>query len=373
MNDTDRSVAKGNSLFKSNSHGGGVAVYGASGHTGRFVVDEIERRGLRAIRIGRDLQKLAATGDAERHGPARVARVDDEASLDAALAGAALVINCAGTFFDTAIPVIDAALRARIPYLDVAPEQAVVRSVFATRHDAASAAGVPVLPAAAFYGGLADLLASALVSDADRIDSITVAVGLDTWHPTLGTRLTGQRNTEPRVVQHQGRLEEAATPPPAGLWDFPEPIGRREVVLMPLSEVITLASHLDADAIESWMNVEPLRDLRDVATPPPEPTDDARRSSQRFVMDVVVNIGGERRRASASGRDIYHVSAPIVVEAAQRLLGGDAELAGGVYALGAIFDARSFLSALGASAMDVSYATLSHPLLEKDQDQAHGE
>ncbi len=353
-------------MFKSNSHSDGVAVFGASGHTGRFVVAEIERRGLRAIRIGRDLEKLAATGDAERHGPARVARVDDAASLDAALADAALVINCAGPFIDTAIPIIDVALRAGIPYLDVAPEQTVVQSVFATREDAAAAAGVPVLPAAAFYGGLADLLASALVTDADRIDSITVAVGLDSWHPTLGTRLTGERNTAPRVVQRQGRLEQAATPPPAGLWDFPKPIGRREVVVMPLSEVITIASHLKADTIESWMNVEPLRDIRNVATPPPEPTDDARRSSQRFVMDVVVYIGGERRRASASGRDIYHVSAPIVVEAAQRLLASDAKLAGGVHALGAIFDARSFLSALGASAMDVSYATLSHPLLEKN-------
>ncbi|TXG12953.1 saccharopine dehydrogenase, partial [Burkholderia territorii] len=31
-----------------------VAVYGATGHTARFVVAELERRGVGAIRIGRD-------------------------------------------------------------------------------------------------------------------------------------------------------------------------------------------------------------------------------------------------------------------------------------------------------------------------------
>ncbi len=145
------------------------------------------------------------------------------------------------------------------------------------------------------------------------------------------------------------------------------------MVILPLSEVITLASHLGAGTIESWMNVEALRDLRDAATPPPKASDEDGRSPRQFVMDVVVEVGGERRRASASGRDIYHISAPIIVEAAQRLLAGGGKFAGGVHALGAIFDARSFLSALGASGMDVSYTTLSDPLLEKDTRHAQGE
>lgn len=324
---------------------GRIAVFGAAGHTGRFVVAEIERRGLRALPIGRDAEKLVTTGAA----PARVARVDDGASLDAALAGAAAVINCAGPFVDTAIPLVDAALRAGIPYLDVAPEQSVVQSLFEARQDAARAAGVSVVPAAAFYGGLADLLASAIADETEAIDAIDVAVGLDSWHPTAGTRLTGQRNTAPRVIQRRGHLEIMASPPPRDLWSFPAPLGRREVVMQPFSEIITLASHLRADAIRPWMNLEPLQDLRDTATPPPEAIDESGRSAQRFVMEVVVSASGQRRRASASGRDIYHVSAPIVVEAAQRLLTGDVRRTAGVQALGAIVDPRSFLGALVAA------------------------
>jgi Saccharopine dehydrogenase NADP binding domain len=342
-----------------NNETSAIAVFGAAGHTGRFVVDELERRGLRAIRIGRDAGKLRATESSARHLPARIARIADEASLNAALSGAAAVINCAGPFFDTAIPLVDAALRAGIPYLDIAPEQAVVRSIFETRGAAARAAGVAILPGAAFYGGLADLLASALVGDEDVIDQIVVAVGLDSWHPTEGTRLTGQRNAVPRVVQRAGHLQELASPAPTGHWDFPEPIGKREVVGTPLSEIITLASHLKVDSIQSWMNVEPLRDLHDSATPEPLAIDDLGRSSQQFAIDVVVDINGKHSRATATGRDIYHVTAPIVVEAVQRLLAGDAKSGGGVYALGAIFDARAFLSALGAGAMTIAYPVVS--------------
>jgi hypothetical protein len=54
--------------------------------------------------------------------------------------------------------------------------------------------------------------------------------------------------------------------------------------------------------------------------------------------------GGEVRKAAASGRDIYAVTAPIVVEAAVRLIGS--HHAGGAFALGARFDAADFLRAL---------------------------
>ncbi|WP_455874021.1 hypothetical protein [Rhizobium yanglingense] len=37
-----------------------VAVLGANGHTGRFVVTELLRRGLKPIAIGRNAERLAA-------------------------------------------------------------------------------------------------------------------------------------------------------------------------------------------------------------------------------------------------------------------------------------------------------------------------
>jgi hypothetical protein len=59
----------------------------------------------------------------------------------------------------------------------------------------------------------------------------------------------------------------------------------------------------------------------------------------------MVRNGIDTRRAIARGRDIYGFTAPLVVEAVQRILDGAGEQ-GGVLAPGEIFDAPDFLRAL---------------------------
>jgi len=131
-----------------------VTVFGAYGHTGRFVVSELRKREWTPILSGRDPAQLAALGAAHPHAEIRPASVDDPASLDVAIAGAVAVINCAGPFATTAAPVIEAALRARIPYLDVAAEIEANSDTFEQFSDPARDAGIVIVPAMAFYGGL---------------------------------------------------------------------------------------------------------------------------------------------------------------------------------------------------------------------------
>jgi hypothetical protein len=335
-----------------------VAVIGATGHTGRFVIDELRQRNREAILIARDGRKLKATAAAYPGSAARVASLDDPASLDTALAGAAAVINCAGPFADTALPVLDAALRAKIPYLDIAAEQTAVESVD-TRDAQARQAQVVVLPGAAFYGGLADLLASSISSATRNIDEIAVAVALDSWHPTAGTRVTGERNTSPRCIVRNGILQPMPDPQPEASWSFPVPFGNQRVAMLPLSETVTLARHLKANAIVSWINLTALREVRDATTPPPTPVDERGHSAQTFVMDVLIRDDEGRRRATALGNDIYAISAPIVVEAVERLLSADPAPSAGVRSLGELFDARDFLAALVKRGdLHVDYGTL---------------
>jgi short subunit dehydrogenase-like uncharacterized protein len=136
-----------------------VAVFGASGHTGRFVVAELLRRGFTPIPVGRDASR--APGFQDRGLEYRSANVEDPASLDRALAGAAAVINCAGPFLDTAEPLVAAALRARVHYLDVTAEQSSALATFERFAALARDAKIVVVPAMGFYGGLGDLLATA--------------------------------------------------------------------------------------------------------------------------------------------------------------------------------------------------------------------
>ena len=326
-----------------------VAVFGATGHTGRFVATELAAHGIPSILIGRNSGRLA-----EYHPTAttRTATTDDAASIDAALHGAGAVINCAGPFFDTALPVIDAAIRAGIPYLDVTAEQSTVQHIHAERDAAARAAGVAVVPAMAFFGGLGDLLATVACSDWATPDSIEIAVALDSWHPTAGTRETGRRNTAARLIVRDGRLVPLPDSALSRDWLFPAPFLTQEVVAVPLTETVLIAHHIATQSLTTYMNHTPLAELHDLATPAPVAIDDSGRSAQRFVVDVIVRNGADERRAQAMGRDIYAVTAPLVVEAALRLM--QDEQRHGVLSPGAVFDARDFLSALAPTHLALS-------------------
>jgi hypothetical protein len=102
------------------------------------------------------------------------------------------------------------------------------------------------------------------------------------------------------------------------------------------------------------MNLAPLADLHNPTTPGPTPADERGRSAQEFLMEVKVRRGNEERRVIAAGRDIYAVTAPIVVEAAERILTGDMR-ATGTAAPGEIFDAEEFLRALSPEHISLAW------------------
>ena len=280
----------------------------------------------------------------------RPAAVDDLSALDRAVAGAAIVVNCAGPFAVTGGPVVQAALRARIPYLDVAAEIEANVSMFADHAEAARQAGTHVLPAMAFFGGLGDLLVTAAMGDWTAADEAHVAYGLSSWHPTAGTRVAGQvshqRRGGRRVRFTDGALEYHDDPATEQDWVFPEPLGRRAVIAeFTMADVVTVPSHLAIPEVRTYMAVEAARDLANEDTPAPEPVDALGRSDQTFIVDVVVRKDGFERRATARGQDIYAVTAPLVVEAVERILAGRTRTAG-VASAGAMFDAADFLRAL---------------------------
>ncbi|MCV9998184.1 saccharopine dehydrogenase NADP-binding domain-containing protein [Pararhizobium sp. YC-54] len=328
-----------------NTQGQKVAVFGAAGHTGRFVVAELLRRGFDVIAIGRDKERLANLAEGNGSVEARLAAVEDPSSLDRALEGAAVVINCAGPFLDTAEPVISAALRARIAYLDMSAEQPAVLSIFERFAEPAKAAGIAIVPAMGFYGGLGDLLATAAIGDWTSVDDLRIAIALDSWLPTQGTRRTGERNTAHRLVIGDGQLQPLPSPAPTTSWRFASPFDSQDMIELPFSETILISRHLKVGAFHNYLNLTPLRDLRDVNTPPPEAADETGRSAQVFLMEVVAQRKGEVRRTCVTGRDIYAVTAPLIVEAVQRLLRDPIEK-GGVFAPGQLFDAGQFLQSL---------------------------
>ncbi|MEU4166543.1 saccharopine dehydrogenase NADP-binding domain-containing protein [Streptomyces sp. NPDC026665] len=336
--------------MKSGRSGQSVTVFGAYGHTGRFVVAELLERGFTPVLSGRDAGKLKDLAAAWPDLDVRPATVDDPASLDHALTGAAAVVNCAGPFATTAAPVIGAALRAGIPYVDVAAEIEANLDTFTHFAERARAAGAVIVPAMAFYGGFGDLLVTAAMGEWTRADEAHIAYGLSGWHPTAGTRAAGavsrERRGGRRVRYTKGRLEYVHGDLPVLEWPFPEPTGPRAVLgEFSMADVVTVPRHVAVREVCTYMTVEAAGELAAPDTPAPSAADERGRSDQTFVVDVVVRSGGAERRAVARGRDIYAVTAPLVVEALDRILTGRTRTTG-VASAGEIFDAPDFLRAL---------------------------
>ena len=127
------------------------------------------------------------------------------------------LVNAAGPFAVTAAPVIEAALRAGIPYVDVAAEIEANADTFTHFAARARAAGAVIVPAMAFYGGLGDQLATAAMGDWTAADEAHVAYGLSGWHPTPGTRAAGRHMlaaahqcSAAELVMRLGRARERA-------------------------------------------------------------------------------------------------------------------------------------------------------------------
>ena len=94
--------------------------------------------------------------------------IDDPPSLAAALRGADLVVHCAGPFQrrqDCAV--LEAAIVARVPYLDVCDDTTYSQRAKAL-HARAQAAGVPAITTAGIYPGVSNVMAAHMVSIGGR-------------------------------------------------------------------------------------------------------------------------------------------------------------------------------------------------------------
>ncbi len=125
-----------------------ILIYGANGYTGRLIVEEAVRRGLKPILAGRNRDALEAL--AQRLGlTRRVFELAEPAEVTRNLEGIELLLNCAGPFSKTAAPLLDACLDLRVHYLDITGEI----DVFALchhRHPRAQRQGIVVAPGVGF-------------------------------------------------------------------------------------------------------------------------------------------------------------------------------------------------------------------------------
>ncbi len=216
----------------------------------------------------------------------------------------------------------------------------------------ARAAGVSIMSGVGFYGGLGDILTTAVAGEWKGADAVSIGFALDGWKPTPGTRNVLLRMGGRRTVFHGGKCLQLVEPPEFAEREFSGAVGKIPVMVdYPGPEGTLIASHFKVQDVTNYMAVAALKDLRDPATMGPLAADETGRSAQKFHIEVEVKKGNALRRGWVSGQDIYAITAPIVVEALERVI-ADGKLVGAP-SPGWAFDAVDFLKCLKTSSIDV--------------------
>jgi len=135
-------------------------IYGASGYTGKLIVEEAIKRGLTPILAGRNESKLQALG-LNNGLEYRVFDLKKRVVIAKHLDDIEIVLHCAGPFSATAKPMMAACLHSHTHYLDITGEITVFQH--AKQLDkSAIAAGIIICPGVGFDVIPTDCLASTL-------------------------------------------------------------------------------------------------------------------------------------------------------------------------------------------------------------------
>ena len=145
-------------------------LYGATGYTGERIARQAAATGSRPTLAARNGDKLRALA-AELDLPYLCLALDDTESLRRGVQGFSAVLNAAGPFADTYLPLLSACLEARTHYLDIGGEVDVYEQI-ADFDDEAKRAGIMLMPGVGFDMVPGDCLALYLkeqLPDADEL------------------------------------------------------------------------------------------------------------------------------------------------------------------------------------------------------------
>jgi short subunit dehydrogenase-like uncharacterized protein len=351
---------------------GPIAIYGATGYTGRLVVAELLRADADFIVSGRSTEKLdALRREFELEASAKTARLDDPASLRELLADCAVVIDCAGPFVRFGEPVLAAAVETGTHYLDTTGEQPYMKMAFERYGPGAARAGVAVVPAMGFDYVPGDMLASLTAEGLGELDELDVYYCWRDFAPSQGTARTTLEMISGKDIEWRN-LEwvEAKGGVSRGTYEFPEPFGRQRMFRYPSGEQVTVPRHVPTRNVRASMNAgafsserlapiftatvrpaglamrTPLKRLANaMISRLPEGQTPEQREKMTWAIACEAKRGEVERKGVITGRDVYGLTAAAIVQGAMLASRKGFEARGGL-APSQAFDPKSFLTGL---------------------------
>ncbi len=358
-----------------------IALYGATGFTGRLVARALAARHLPLLLVGRDRARLEALAAELPHGTTwAMAAVDDGVALREAFRKAGVVVSCAGPFGVHGHHVLDAAIAEGRHYLDISGEVGFAQQLIA-RDAPARARGVAVIGCVGFDVVVSDaaavLACEALGGRPIRDVRLTVASTTQPSRGSLRTLLGGLQSGDYEWTFTDGRL--APAPVGAERWavSLPPPFERCAATSFGLVEAVVSPRSTKTPRFRTglalpgpgafaafaralrWLSRRPVvgAGLRAVLgwamRLVPEGGGEQTRGAARFAVEAQATADdGEVRAVLVTGGDVGEVTAAAAAICAAAVAGADGFPAG-FQTPAQAFGARWLLDQLAASGVTV--------------------
>jgi short subunit dehydrogenase-like uncharacterized protein len=297
-----------------------LMIYGATGYTGRMAAEHARTAGTPLVLAGRNeaaLFKLASELGVDY----RVFSLDEPAEVDKGLAGITVLLNCAGPFMRTAKPLMTAAIRNGVHYLDTAAELDSYR-LAEVLDDEAKAAGTMLMPggggSVAMLGSLAGHAAARVAKPFGIRVALHVAGAL-----SRGSAISAMENvTTETLARVDGQLVAI---PATGIRKFDFGKGAVDCFPVTLPDLITIARATGVADTETFVHVSgdgfPQGDLSALPDGPSE----AERLANRYQAAVeIIGTDGRITRSVLETVNGYTFTAMAAAEAGRRVLAGEA-------------------------------------------------
>lgn len=298
-----------------------LLIYGAAGYIGRMAAAQAQALGLRPILAGRDEAALAALASGLGL-PHCVFALNDSPAIQQGLSDVALVLNCAGPFMHTAEPLMRAAIRAGVHYLDVAAELDSYRLTEAL-HAEAVHAGVMLLPGSGGSVAMLGCLAQHALKRLPKPHKISIALHVS-GSMSRGSAISASQNLTTECL---ARVDGALRPQdPGNIQPFDFGKGPVDCFPVTLPDLLTLWRATQVPNIETFVHVSgdafPSGDLSAL---PDGPTAEERDANRYQASVVVTDEDGTTARALLDTVNGYTFTPLAATEAARRVLAGEVQ------------------------------------------------
>lgn len=316
-----------------------VLLFGATGYTGRLTAQALARRGADFAVAGRDRAKLERLASTTGNPDVRVARVGDVDGLARALEDVKVMITCVGPFSELGGTAVEAALRAKVHYIDSTGEGPFIDHLIEAKSGQARAAGIAMVPAMGFDEVPADSAAT-LAADGMTQASVCLTYALPT-SASAGTlrSLIGIAASKGPWLEN-GKRTWIGTGEHSRWAPMPPPVGPKNSVSLPFAEGRLAPLHLDLTTFKTYATVGTLERVGIMVSAPllpylasapikallgkvierlPEgPTIEQRRKSHWTIL-AEARSGSRWKNVALSGTDVYGLTAEFLSAGALKI------------------------------------------------------